>query len=192
MYEIETERLLLRNWTQADCPDLFEYGKSRLVGPAAGWPPHKTMEESREFIDIFIRNDDGLAVELKSEGKVIGGVGLHHRTPDQMRPYLKQREIGYVLNPDYWGNGYIPEAVTGLLEIGFRLMKLDLIWCGHFEDNYKSRRVNEKCGFHFCFKKNSTLRLLDNKRVVTWYYNLSKEQYLNIGHDCSGRPSVFI
>lgn len=177
MYEIETERLYLRNWTPSDSEDLYEYGKSPLVGPSAGWPPHKSVQESREIIDVFIRNDDVLAVELKSEGKVIGGVGLHHRTPDQMRRHLNQREIGYVLNPGYWGNGYIPEAVYGLLDIGFHRMNLDLIWCGHFEENLKSKRVNEKCGFNFQFKKNTSLRLMNNRKVVTWYYSLTKEEY---------------
>jgi RimJ/RimL family protein N-acetyltransferase len=178
MLEIETDRLLLRNWKLTDNKDVYQYGKSDLVGPNAGWPPHKSEEDSKEIIKMFIKDDDVLAVVLKSKNKVIGGIGLHKKTPDEGVEGLDQREIGYVLNPSYWGNGYIPEAVNGLLEIGFQKMNLDLIWCGHFEENHKSKRVNEKCGFHYKFMKERTLTLLNDKKVVTWYYNMSKAQYL--------------
>lgn len=90
---------------------------------------------------------------------------------------MKQREIGYVLNPDYWGNGYVPEATKRLIKFGFEELNLDLVWCGHYSDNYKSKRVNEKCGFKFHFKKKETLCLLDHKVVETWYYKISKDEY---------------
>jgi len=183
MFEIETDRLFLRNWKLSDNKDVYKYGESELVGPNAGWSPHKSEEDSKEIIKMFIKDDDALAVVLKTENKVIGGIGLHKRDPDKRLEGLDQREIGYVLNPAYWGNGYIPEAVNGLLKIGFGKMNLDLIWCGHFEDNNKSKRVNEKCGFHYKFRKERILKLLNDKKVITWYYNMSKDQYLHNDRD---------
>lgn len=47
---METERLILRRWTDADADSLFEYAKNPAVGPIAGWPPHKSIEESKEVI----------------------------------------------------------------------------------------------------------------------------------------------
>ncbi|XPV69816.1 MAG: GNAT family N-acetyltransferase [Halarcobacter sp.] len=179
MIEIETKRLLLRNWVTSDYKDLYEYGKNKLVGPNAGWPVHKSENDSKKIIEMFIKDDDVLAIVLKSENKVIGTIGLHLCLSDENCIKLNQKEIGFALNPDYWGNGYIPEAVNGLLEIGFKKMNLDLIWCSHFEENEKSKRVNEKCGFYYKFKKEKLLNLLNNKKVTSWYYNISKEQYLN-------------
>ena len=179
MKETETKRLLLRNWTLEDSSDMFEYAKSDLVGPNAGWPPHKTEEESKKIISNFIKDDDVLAVVLKSENKVIGSIGLHDRRPDE-KITSNQREIGYVLNPAYWGNGYIPEAVDGLLSLGFNDLSLDLIWCGHFEENMKSKRVIEKCGFNFKFKKDEAKPLLNNKVVTLLYYNITREEYLTL------------
>jgi len=92
---------------------------------------------------------------------------------------MKTREIGYVLNPEYRASGYIPEAVNRVIDYGFREMNLDLIWCGHFEDNYKSKRVNEKCGFVYIFKKKRILPVLENKTVIQWYYNIYKDDYFN-------------
>ena len=48
---IETERLILRKWTQDDAESLFIYAKNPNVGPIAGWPPHKNIEERRDIIE---------------------------------------------------------------------------------------------------------------------------------------------
>lgn len=177
MKKLESERLILRKWIESDSKDMYEYAKSNLVGPNAGWKPHKDEDESKKIIKIFIENNDVYAIELKSQSKVIGGIGLHKRTPDNKLKELKQREIGYVLNLEYWGNGYIPEAVNCLIKYGFEEMNLDLIWCGHYDFNERSRRVNEKCGFRYKFNRNENIKLLDNKKVNVLYYNLTKNDY---------------
>ena len=179
MFSLNSERLILRNWQESDSSDLYEYAKSELVGPNAGWKPHHNEEESKEIIKMFIKNNDSYAIVLKSENKVIGSIGLHNRKPDETLNDLEQREIGYVLNPNYWGNGFIPEAVNCLLNYGFNELNLDLIWCGHFDFNNNSKRVNEKCGFNYQFTKREKRKLLDNQEVNTLYYNLSKAEYLS-------------
>lgn len=179
MEGLVTERLVLRKWIETDSKDLYEYAKSELVGPNAGWPPHKSEDESKEIVKMFIKNDDCYAIVLKSENKVIGGIGLHERKPDASLSELKQKEIGYVLNPKYWGRGIVPEAVNCLINYGFKELNLDLIWCGHFDFNDKSRRVNEKCGFKYRFSKKEKLSLLGNKEVTTLYYCLFKSNYIN-------------
>lgn len=180
MLETETKRLFLRNWCLSDSKDLFEYARSELVGPNAGWQPHKNENESKKIIKMFINDNDVLAIELKSEKKVIGSIGLHDRRPDQNNNSLNQCEIGFVLNPKYWGNGFIPEAVKKLLEIGFNDMGMEYLWCGHFEHNLRSKRVNEKCGFNYRFKKEEIKLLLNDKKVVTYYYSITKPEYLEI------------
>lgn len=179
MEELVTERLILRKWKETDSKDLYEYAKSELVGPNAGWPPHKSEDESKEIVKMFIKNDDCYAIVLKSENKVIGGIGLHDRKPNDSLSELKQKEIGYVLNPKYWGRGIVPESVNCLINYGFKELNLDLIWCGHFDFNDKSRRVNEKCGFKYRFKKEEKLSLLCDKEVTTLYYCLFKSDYIN-------------
>lgn len=47
---LETQRLLLRRWNEDDAESLFEYAKDPEVGPIAGWPPHKSVEESLDVI----------------------------------------------------------------------------------------------------------------------------------------------
>ncbi len=179
MKEFKTERLILREWKLSDSQDLFEYAKSELVGPKAGWAPHKTEAESVEIIKNFIEEGSVYAIELASENKVVGGIGLHKRTPKEELAHLKQREFGYVLNPKYWGQGIVPEAVKCLIQYGFEDLNLDIIWCGHYSDNVKSKRVIEKVAFKYDFTKNEILKALDNKAVETLYYTISKDDYYN-------------
>ena len=46
----ETDRLFLRPWTEDDAESLFEYAKDPAVGPIAGWPVHKSVDNSIEII----------------------------------------------------------------------------------------------------------------------------------------------
>lgn len=176
MNKFETERLILRKWTFSDVDDLHEYGKSELVGPFAGWKPHADEKESIEIIKMFMKEDYTLAIELKETGKVIGGVALYDRVEDEKGKDLKQLEIGYVLNPEFWGNGYVPEAVECLKHYVFNDLNIDVLWCGHFDFNNNSKRVNEKCGFEYRFTKKQVLRLLDNKKVNTLFYSITNLQ----------------
>ncbi|MEN8075967.1 GNAT family N-acetyltransferase [Clostridioides difficile] len=177
MKSIETERLILRQWCKEDYLDMYDYASDDRVGPNAGWPVHKNIDDSKEIVDMFMTGDEEYAVVLKSENKVIGGIGLHYRKIDKNMKGNNAREIGYVLNPKYWGNEYIPEAVKALIKFGFEELNLDLVWCGHFDFNSKSRRVVEKCGFNFKFEKVRKLPLLNDKEVNELYYNISREEY---------------
>ncbi|MGY3777366.1 GNAT family N-acetyltransferase [Isobaculum melis] len=170
---LETERLFLRPWQKTDVADLYDYAKLPNVGPQAGWAPHQNLAESQKILEMFIAEDDTWAVVLKEENKVIGAVGLHDRKPKEELAHLPQREIGYVLHPDYWGNGYMPEAVKKVIDFSFNELKLALLWCGHYDFNEKSRRVVQKVGFQFEFEKETILTRLDHSKVIELFYSLS-------------------
>lgn len=72
----ETERLILRPWTEDDAESLFEYAKDPVVGPIAGWPVHTSVENSREIIREVLSADETYAVCLKEDNRAIGSVGL--------------------------------------------------------------------------------------------------------------------
>ena len=60
-----------------------------------------------------------------------------------------EAEIGYWIGVPFWGRGLIPEAVRELVWYGFEKLGLVRIWCGFFDGNDKSKRVQEKCGFKY-------------------------------------------
>lgn len=143
MKTIETERLILRAWTPEDTPDMFAYAQSPLVGPAAGWIPHKTIEETKEYLAFAIKQDETWAIVWKESGRAIGSVGLHGTGVDTVR------ELGYVLHPDYWERGIMSEAAKAVIDFGFTELKLDAIRVVHNVINRRSKRVIQKCGFRY-------------------------------------------
>ena len=175
---IETERLILRAWSESDLYDFFEYARVEGVGEKAGWNHHKSLEESRTILGFFIKNKKTLAIELKESGKVIGSVGLEPRDEDAgLSLELQGREIGYVLSRDYWGRGLMPEAVKAVIDYCFSVLNYDYLTCGHFDHNDRSRRVMEKCGF--VFLKNvvtPTVRGIDEPGKMYVLYNPFKER----------------
>lgn len=144
---LETERLILRPWQESDAEDLFTYAKDPRVGPSAGWPVHKDVENSREIIRDVLSAPGTYAVVLKALGKAVGSVGLSVGSAANFPLSDKEGEIGCWIGVPFWGQGLIPEAVRELLRHGFQDLNLQAIWYGWFDGNDKSRRVQEKCGF---------------------------------------------
>ena len=69
---IETDRLILRPWRESDAEALFRYASDPDVGPRAGWPPHKDIEESRNIIRDIFTNERTWAITLKETGEATG------------------------------------------------------------------------------------------------------------------------
>ena len=145
--ELKTERLVMRSWKESDAENLYEYAKDPNVGPIAGWPVHTSVENSRQIIRDVLSAEETYAVCLKEDGKAIGSIGLMVGVASNLNIPDTEGEIGYWIGVPFWGRGLIPEAVNELLRHGFEDLKLDKIWCGYFEGNTKSKRVQEKCGF---------------------------------------------
>ena len=157
--KLETERLVLRPWTEADLEDFYEYARVDGVGQMADWAPHKSIEESRMILDSFIRNKKTFAIEL--DGKAIGSVGVEEYSEKDFPEFaaLQGREIGYALSKAYWGRGIMPEAVKAVIDYLFTEEKLDFVTVAHFVWNKQSARVIEKCGFRYAKDTMFTTRL---------------------------------
>lgn len=146
---LTTDRLTLRPWRESDLNDLYEYAHVDGVGQMAGWNPHRNIEESKMILASFIKHKKTFALEC--QGKVIGSLGIEEYSEENYPELdgLQGREIGYVLSKDYWGHGFMPEAVKAVIAWLFHEEKLDFIICGHFDRNNRSRRAVEKCGFQY-------------------------------------------
>lgn len=146
MKTLETERLILRLYTEDDLDDFYEYASVEGVGEMAGWPHHKSKEETKQILDYFIKSKNVYALYHKQDKKVIGSLGIHN-SEQQVCFGDNQKEIGYVLSKDYWNQGLMPEAVKEVIKYCFEELNIDTLWCAHFDINTRSKRVIEKCGF---------------------------------------------
>lgn len=148
--DIETERLYLRERKVADAADMFAYASLPEVATNAGFPLMKNVEEEEAFIQgIPLRMvqaglPGGYGITLKGENRVIGSVDFNRRHGELGDIY----EIGYVLHPDYWGQGIVPEAVKALCFVAFSfipgLYKIEIACHG---SNLQSQAIAKKVGF---------------------------------------------
>ena len=165
-FMIETERLILRKWNEADADSLFEYAKDPDVGPIAGWPQHRSVNESLDVIKNVLNGPECYAICEKGSDKAIGAVELKLKGHTDMTEKDDECELGYWLGKPFWGRGYMPEAVKALLKRAFDELSMSTVWCGYYDGNLKSKRVQEKVGFTYHHTlKNVPVPLLNEERV---------------------------
>lgn len=169
-----TERLVLRPWRETDAESLYRYACDGQVGPAAGWKPHESVEESRQIIRTVLSQPDTLAVLLRERPEeAIGSVGVF---PTDAPDGEGEPEIGYWIGRPFWGQGLIPEAVRELLRWCFVERGAARVWCGYSPGNDKSRRVIEKCGFTYVCDGPPVL-WPDGQERPTCYYAVTREDW---------------
>ena len=144
---LETERLVLRPWDETDAESLYEYAKDERVGPITGWPVHTSVDMSRDVIKNVLSAPETYAVCLKEDNKAIGSIGLMIGKNSNLALPENEGELGYWIGVPFWGQGLIPEAARELIRRAFADLGLEKLWCGYFDGNEKSKRVQEKCGF---------------------------------------------
>lgn len=174
----ETNRLILRPWQASDAESLYKYASHPEVGPAAGWPPHTSVENSLEIIRGVLSAPETYAVIDKQTNCAVGSVGLMIGKASGLGISDAEAEIGYWVGVPYWGRGFIPEAVGELLRYAFEELQLEKVWCGYFDGNAKSRRVQEKCGFEYQYTKENVPCSMLNEVRTEHVTCLTREKWL--------------
>ncbi|MBR6089934.1 MAG: GNAT family N-acetyltransferase [Anaerolineaceae bacterium] len=149
--ELETQRLILRRWKDEDAASLYEYARDPETGPIAGWPPHQSVEESLKVIRNVLSGPEAYALCLKEDGKAIGAIELKLKDNDRndLAEQDDECELGFWIGKPFRGRGLMPEAAEELLRHAFEDLGMQKVWCGYYDGNTKSKRVQEKCGFRY-------------------------------------------
>lgn len=167
---INTPRLILRPWQDADAESLFKHASDPDIGPIAGWQPHTSVDDSLNIIHTVFAAPETYAVVLKSTSEPVGCCGIiFPDSPHSTDMQSREAEIGYWIGKPYWGQGLIPEAVNALLSRCFNDLNLDAVWCGHYDGNTRSKRVIEKCGFKFHHTNRDIISPLGDLRTEHFY-----------------------
>lgn len=144
---LETERLILRQLTPNDAPDLFEYFSQEEVMEYYDLEAFQTLDDAQRIIQHFngeFERGKGFrwALELKSEKKVIGTCGYHNWHREHFRA-----EIGYELNPLFWRQSYMKEAILPILTFGFESMRLHRVDAFIDPNNISSEKLLTSINF---------------------------------------------
>ncbi len=159
MTNMETDRIIFRPWRDEDAEALYKYASDPDVGPRAGWPPHKSVEESLEIIRTIFHSDHMWAIEWKETGEPIGCMGYMVHGESNIDIGENDAEVGYWVARPYWNRGICTEALRLLIDYCFREKGFRTLWADYFPDNPASGKVLEKCGFCDTGKVNLCSRL---------------------------------
>jgi RimJ/RimL family protein N-acetyltransferase len=137
-----TARLRLRPYHDSDVAELLPLIGAREVAATTGRIPYPYSEkDATQFIAAAQKDDEiRLAVTLRSDNRMIGGIGLRLFEPHQ------HAELGYWLGLPYWGSGFATEAAREMVRYGFEALHLHRIFATVFIHNPASGRVLVKLG----------------------------------------------
>ncbi|GIP23653.1 GNAT family N-acetyltransferase [Paenibacillus sp. J22TS3] len=146
--DLETSRLRLRKLEDRDASALFQIWGNSDVVRFLNMARLESIQETREMIDLLnglSESEDTLrwGIELKETGGLIGSCGFNI----WQLSGADRGEIGYDLGKPYWGQGYMPEALSANLKFGYSVMGLNRIEALVLEENKASQRVLDKLGF---------------------------------------------
>lgn len=142
----ETERLKFRNLVPEDCEAAFVWCGDPEVNKFMIYPLYTNVEDVRNWIMSLNIDAEGTydcGIIIKETNELIGSYSLVNN------PERNAWEIGYNIRKDKWGNGFVPEAILGLIEYVKRNEEVNAIDGVFAEENIKSRRVMEKLGMTY-------------------------------------------
>lgn len=148
----ETERLILRTFTQDDAAMLYDLCKDPEVVKYTGENPWESEEQALTILKESILenqyNKNGYgrwAVHLKKNGIFIGWCGVRLKDGET--------DLGFRFRKRFWGKGFATEAAKAAIDIGFRELELDRIFARAMEENVASIQVMQKAGMTYVGKK---------------------------------------
>ena len=135
----------------SDLADFFAVYSVPENSDMAGFAYHKTIDDSKAFLQQFIHDKNVFAIYHRADKKMMGTLTLHDSWAnwDEEYKHLKISEFGSVIAKEYWGQGVVPEAIKAVIDYGFDVLCMDAFAACHFVGNDQSKRVVEKCGFKF-------------------------------------------
>lgn len=173
---LQTERLVLRAFDKSDAVSVYAYAQSEKVGLMAGFAPHRSLEDSRQMVEAFLRSGEHWAIVEKRTGRLIGSISLQK---DGSRPHCDARRMGYVLSESHWGQGYATEAAREVLRYAFEELNCAVVSAGHFPSNQKSKRVLKKLGFIQEGALRHARQMPDGSASDLVIYSLLQNEYLS-------------
>ncbi|PFG05211.1 RimJ/RimL family protein N-acetyltransferase [Bacillus sp. es.034] len=171
---LSNERLWLREFTMRDWIGVHTYASQEIVCQYQPWGPN-TEKDSQDFVNQAIKDSrqkprTRFIFAIIYDEMVIGAGEFNIRDFTN-----KVGEIGYIVNPDYWGKGIATEVATLLIDFGFGELKLHRIYATCDPRNIGSSRVLEKVGMTKEGRLREGLLMKDGWRDSSLYSVLEHE-----------------
>ena len=168
------KKIWIRDLRFKDMDDYYIYGKDPNVGPFAGWKPFPSKEIANRVLNGQIINKETYAIALVENDRLIGTISLYNTG---IRKYNKVKSLGFSLCSTYWNQGYMTEAVQLMIAYAFEKTDCEVLEAGHHTDNFRCKRVLEKCGFIYDGTLCSYKKLYDGRLIDASFYSITKQEY---------------
>ena len=166
MISLETNRLIIRNFTPDDWQELQRiaiwYRGSHLAKYDHPWPTSE--DEVRGMASWFASGDDYVAACEKATGRLMGLIAISHKKDEEERVH----GLGYVFHGDYHGHGYATEACRAAMAHLFASLGADKILTGTHPDNAASVALLTKLGL---------------KEIDRGEFTISREEWLVLSRE---------
>jgi ribosomal-protein-alanine N-acetyltransferase len=174
---IETERLILRDYQEADWVQVHAYARDPEVVKFEDWGPNSETD-SRAFVAQAMasaqrqpRRAYELAVIFKPTGALVGGAALRIQDDDG-----HSAELGYTLHRLAWGQSLGTELARALIEFSFLRLPVRRVWAKCRPENVGSYRVMKKAGLRFEeYLQND--RISRGQRVDSFLCGLTRQEW---------------
>jgi [ribosomal protein S5]-alanine N-acetyltransferase len=132
----------------------FAYASKPEATAYVAWPTHRSVEDTRSYLNYAVSawsrgTDYSYVLRLHGSNRLIGSIGCMN---DEGKV-----QFGYILNPNFWNQGYATEAAKALVSALCPLSNVYRIWTFIDADNISSAKVLLKCG------------LVEEARVSKWF-----------------------
>ncbi len=175
-FKLETERLVIRRFKATDLHDFHEYCCVPELKGCVSWLPHQSLEESKHYLELFMKSQDDYAIVYKSNNKVIGSIAFLKELNRTKQLFGDGTcELGYVLSKAYWGQRLMGEAVECMINYAFNELRLDKLAVCHFSTNTQSKSVILRAGFEYYTQIEEYIKSLNETKTLV-YYVMNNEQ----------------
>ena len=162
--QLETDRLILRELAYEDIDTVFPHFSNEEITRYQDEYPAKNTDDIKEIIDWgkgLLEHGMGIlwGIFSRGEGSFLGQVNYVARPDHNFTQNVHRAEIGYDLSPQYWGKGYVSEALRCAIPHIFTHTKIDRLEAIIKPENTRSHQVVLRLGF----KKEGVLR-----QYVVW------------------------
>lgn len=149
MYILVGPRIGLRELVESDWSAIHDYASNPIVTKYQPWGPN-TKEDTKAYVQEVLKDAAHdprtrfvFAIIQLEEERLIGAVEINIRDHFNL-----EGEIGYIIHPEYWGQGYATEAASLILDFGFANLKLHRVFATCDPNNIASSKVLEKIGMY--------------------------------------------
>ncbi len=184
-FRIETERLIIREWSESDLAPFLKIGSDpevmRYINAGNAWTPSQIDEfVGRQRENVTKHGFCVGPLESKADGKLLGHCGI------QYLGTTGEVEVGWLLARRQWGQGFATEAGRGAVSFAFDELNLVCVIAIAHPENKASHRVMERLGMRFERRVKGRELGLPHADAEMVLYRILRQEFVRGSADQSG------